>query len=147
MWNCWMIKTLLHWLPGMEDPQLDPSSFLLLQWWHQRISRWQQPPRALLLRSLPEDTRCVALEGSPVSGTLEWLMAGALPSWPPSGRGAAGIPSCAQPSTAQDGGASPWKGFSRCAGEGLDACARANGLCVLYLVQASVDGCYVGHLH
>lgn len=45
-WSCWMIKLLFQWVTRLETPWLNPNSFLLLQWWHQRISQCQQTPRA-----------------------------------------------------------------------------------------------------
>lgn len=117
LWNCWMIKMLLPWVLGLEVPQLDPDSFLLLQ----RISQWQQTPAA-------PSTYIPSLQMSFVwPWKALWRAGHWRCSWPvssqvvlPLGREAAGVPSCAQPSAAQDGGTAPWKGSSRCAGESLD---------------------------
>lgn len=83
LWNCWMIKMLLQEVPGLKAPGLTPSSFLLLQQWNQRISQWQETPKAhLLLHSLPADVLCVALDFSLMSRMLVLLMASTLQGWP-----------------------------------------------------------------
>lgn len=48
---------------------------------------------------------------------------------------ASASPTWSSSSTAQEGSNVPWKGFSHCAGESWEACARACGLCTLYLIQ------------